>query len=329
MPRGGWGASAAHQQGTAPAHPGSQWTPIASSSLNVARASHAGAEINNSIFVLGGSPDRQFTRALTEVERLDKIGDPWQLLPPLNTGRANPAAAALDGRLYAIGGYDQAGNALTSVEAIEPGTDTAWSPVADLPEPRGACAAAATQDRIYVTGGDDGTGAPSLNSLVVYDPGTNQWQTRASMITRRSNLKMVYLDPYVYAIGGFGTGPNDLPLGTVERYDPGNNIWTAVASMNTGRINVGTAVVGNKIVVVGGAGQVFGHRQPLQTSEIYDPAADAWTNFDPPLDPGRGGVTSAAVQGNRVLAIGGALSTAQGLVMTKEVDRSPNVHHHN
>jgi N-acetylneuraminic acid mutarotase len=329
MPRGGWGASAAHQQGTAPAHPGSQWTPIASSALNVARASHAGAEINNSIFVLGGSPDRQMTRALTEVERLDKIGDPWQLLPSLNTGRGNPAAAALDGRLYAIGGYDQAGNALTSVEAIEPGQDTAWLPVADLSEPRGACAAAATQDRIYVTGGDDGTGAPSLNSLVVYDPGTDQWQTRASMITRRSNLKMVYLDPYIYAIGGFGTGPNDAPLNTVERYDPGSDTWTIVASMNTGRINVGTAIVGNQIVVVGGAGQVSGHRQPLQTSEIYDPAADAWTNLDPLLDPGRGGVTSAAVQGNRVLAIGGALSTAQGLVMTQEVDRSPNVHHHN
>lgn len=329
MPRGGWGASAAHQQGTAPAHPGSQWTPVASSSLNVARFSHGGAEIGNSIFVLGGSPDSQSMRALTEVERLDKIGDPWQLLPPLNTGRANPAAAALDGRLYAIGGYDQAGNALTSVEAIEPGTDTAWSPVADLPEPRGACAAAATQDRIYVTGGDDDTGAPSLNSLIGYDPGTNQWQTRAAMITRRSNLKMVYLDPYIYAIGGFGTGPNDLPLGTVERYDPGNDTWTTVAPLNTGRINVGTAVVGNRIVVVGGAGQVFGHRQPLQTSEIYDPAADTWTNFDPLLDPGRGGMTSAAVQGNRVLAIGGALSTAQGLVTTPEVDRSPNVHHHN
>lgn len=44
MPRGGWGASAAHQQ----AHPGGQWTPVASSSLTVARATHAGAEIDNS-----------------------------------------------------------------------------------------------------------------------------------------------------------------------------------------------------------------------------------------------------------------------------------------
>ena len=329
MARGGGGASAAPQQGTAPPHPGSQWAPVASSSLNVARAAHAGAEINNSIFVLGGWPDRQFTRALTEVERLDRIGDPWQLLPPLNTGRGNPAAAALNGRLYAIGGYSPQ-DALASVEAIEPGTDPAWSPVADLPAPRGACAAAATPDRIYVTGGDDGTGAPSLNSLVVYDPGTNQWQTRAPMITRRSNLQMVYLDPYIYTIGGIGTGPNDPPLKTVERYDPRNDTWTTVASMNTGRINVGTAVVGHQIVVVGGGGGPdFGHLQLLQTSEIYDPAADTWTMFDALLDPGRGSVTSAAVQGNRVLAIGGIFSTAQGFVATKEVDRSPNVHHRN
>lgn len=325
MPRG-WGAPAAHQQ----AHPGRQWAPVAASSLTVARATHAGAEINNSIFVLGGWNDPQFTRALTEVERLDRIGGPWQLLPPLNTGRGHPAAAALGGRLYAIGGYSPQ-DALASVEAFNPGEDPAWSPVAGLPEPRGACAAAAAQDRIYVTGGDDDTGAPSLNSLVVYDPGTDQWQPKAPMLTRRSNLKMVYLDPYIYAIGGVGTGPNDPILNTVERYDPRNNTWTTVASMNTGRINVGTAVVGNQIVVVGGGGgQDLGHLQLLQTSEIYDPAADTWTTLGPLLDPARGGVTSAAVPGNRVLAIGGARWTAEGgFVAAKEVDRSPNVHHHN
>lgn len=330
MPRGGWGASAAPQRGTAPAHPGSQWTPIASSPLNVARASHGGAKINNSIFVLGGWPDRLFSRAITEVERLDKIGDPWQLLPPLKTGRGNLAAAALDGRLYAMGGYDQAGNPLASVEAFEPAQDTAWSRVADLPEARGACAAAATRDRIYLTGGDDDTAAPSLNTLVAYDPGTNQWQARAAMPTRRSHLRLAYLDPYIYAIGGIGTGPNDAPLNTVERYDPRNNTWTPAAPMKTRRVNAGVAVVGKQIVVVGGGdGQDFNSLRPVQTSEIYDPAANAWTPFGPLLDPGRGGVTSAAVPGNRVLAIGGVFWTDQGFVMVKEVDRSPNVHHHN
>ena len=104
------------------------------------------------------------------------------------------------------------------------------------------------------------------------DEGSNDHQAVKS--------EMVYLDPYVYAIGGIGTGPNDPPLNTVERYDPGNDTWTIVASMNTGRVNVGTAVVGNQIVVVrGGGGPDFAHLQPLQTSEIYDPATDAWTTL--------------------------------------------------
>src|SRR5215472_197739 len=101
MPRGGWGASAADQQENAPEHPGSQRTPIASSLLNVARPSHGGVVIENSIFVLGGWPDRLFSRAITEVERLDRIGGPWQLGPLLQIGRGNLGAAALGSYLYA------------------------------------------------------------------------------------------------------------------------------------------------------------------------------------------------------------------------------------
>jgi N-acetylneuraminic acid mutarotase len=254
------------------------------------------------------------------------------VLPSLKTGRGHPAVAALAGRLYAIGGYPAGPGALTSVEVFEPGQDTAWSPVADLPDRkgRGAGAAAATQDRIYVTGGDVGTRARSLNSLVAYDPQQNQWQTRAPMPTPRSNLKMVYLDPFIYAIGGIGTGQHDPPLHTVERYDPRNDTWATMAPMSTGRFNTGIAVVGNQILVVGGGGGAdFSHAQPLQTSEIYSPDAGAgtWTMFAPLLIPGRSGLTSAAVPGtnpgtNIVLAIGGVFSTAQGFVMTKEVDRA-------
>ena len=256
MPRGGEGASAAHQQGTTPAHPGSQWTPVASSALNVARASHAGAQINNSIFVLGGWPDLTFTTALTDVERLDEIGGPWTKGPPLNEGRGNPAAAALDDRLYAIGGYPAGPGALTSVEVLDCGTGTAWSHVRPLPDPkgRGSGAAAAAGGRIYVTGGDDGTTAPSLNSLLIYDPKTDQWDTGAPMPTPPSNLKLVHLNGSIYAIGGIANGKSTGPaLHTVERYDPAQGQWTTVASMITPRVNPAPMVVGDQIVVIGGA----------------------------------------------------------------------------
>jgi Kelch motif len=330
MPRG-WGTSVARQPGTALALPSGPWTPEASSFLNFERAGAGGAQINNSVFVLGGFADPAL-HVRNEVERLDQIGAPWQVLPALNTARAHTAAAALAGRLYAIGGYPNGPGALTSVEAFEPGQDTAWSPVAPLPDHkgRGAGAAAVAQGLIYVTGGDAGTRVRSLNSLVAYDPQHDQWQTMAPKPTRCSNLKMVYLDPFIYAIGGIGTGQHDPPLDTVERYDPSTDTWATMAPMSTGRFNAGTTVVGNQILVVGGGGGAdFRHAQPLQTSEIYSPDAGAgtWTMFAPLLIPGRAALTSAAVPGtnpgtNIVLAIGGVFKTAQGLHMTTEVDRA-------
>jgi N-acetylneuraminic acid mutarotase len=252
----------------------------------------------------------------------------WQLLPKLQYGRGNPAAAALNGRLYAIGGYPTEAGALTSVEVIEPGRDQAWSRVADLPDPRGrgSGAAAATRDRIYVTGGDDGTAtAVPLDSLVVYDPRANQWQYRTRMLTARSNLKLIYLDPYIYAIGGIATAA---ALNTVERYDPRSDTWTTVAPMKSARVNPAPAVVGRQIVVVGGSdGPNFAGLQPLRTSEVYSPDTDSWTMLEPLLDPGRSGMTSAAVQGHRVLAIGGVFLTDQGFVVTQRVDRSPRIQH--
>jgi hypothetical protein len=100
--------------------------------------------------------------------------------------RRSPAAAALNSRLCAIGGYPtQAGIALASVEAIAPGRDRTWSLMADLPDGggRGSGAATATRDRIYRTEGDDGSdAADSLDSLAVYDPRSNRWQYRAIIV---------------------------------------------------------------------------------------------------------------------------------------------------
>jgi kelch-like protein 1/4/5 len=330
MPRGRRGASAAPRSNVrraAPAHPGSQWTT--SAPLNQARVTHGGAECSGAIFVLGGWPDLTFTTALTDVERLDKIGDPWTKGPPLNEGRGNPAAAALNDRLYAIGGYPAGPGALTSVEVLDCGKGTAWSSVRPLPDPqgRGSGAAAAAGDRIYVTGGDDGTTDPSLNSLLIYDPKTDQWGTGAPMPTPRSNLKLVHLDGSIYAIGGIANGnPTGPALPTVERYDPAHGQWAPVASMITPRVNPATTVVGDKIVVIGGAdGPDFDHLHPLRTIEVYSRAKGRWTQFDPPLNQARSGMTSARVQGDAVIAIGGVFLTGQGFVVTQEVDLGPKV----
>ena len=85
MPRGVWGASAAHQQENPPEHPGSERTPIASSLLNVACASHGGVVIKNSIFILD---------ALTSAESIEPAKNTvWSPVAELS-GRHGACAAS-------------------------------------------------------------------------------------------------------------------------------------------------------------------------------------------------------------------------------------------
>jgi hypothetical protein len=78
------------------------------------------------------------------------------------------AAAAHDGRIYAIGGWDGS-SALGVVEAYDPSTNT-WASVPALPTPRYGLAAAVGKDgRIYTVGGRTTSGT-LLRTVEIYNP---------------------------------------------------------------------------------------------------------------------------------------------------------------
>src|SRR4051812_35390828 len=56
----------------------------------------------------------------------------WQKRAPLPTARQELATAALDGKVYVMGGYDINLNSTALVEVYDPGTDT-WSTIHPLP----------------------------------------------------------------------------------------------------------------------------------------------------------------------------------------------------
>ena len=101
----------------------------------------------------------------------------------MSTARACPAAAAIDGKLYVMGGYN--GQRLSSVELYDPATN-AWEAVAPMSTARIASAAAVSDGKLYVMGGYDGQGR--LSSVEQYDPAKDEWVAMASMalITERS-----------------------------------------------------------------------------------------------------------------------------------------------
>lgn len=69
---------------------------------------------------------------LNTAEVLDLWVGAWRLIAPMSCRRSSVGAGALDGKIYAVGGYDGvARRCLSSVECYDPVTNS-WAPVADL-----------------------------------------------------------------------------------------------------------------------------------------------------------------------------------------------------
>ena len=117
------------------------------------------------------------------------------VLRPMPTPRNHLAAAAVNDKLYAIGG--RPGDLIIN-EEYDPKTDT-WRARADMPTGRSGIAAAAIGRRVYVFGGEN---AHTFDENEEYDPQANTWKAMAPMPTARHGLAAVPLGGSVYVLGG-------------------------------------------------------------------------------------------------------------------------------
>ena len=91
--------------------------------------------------------------------------------------------------------------------------------------------------------------------------------------------------------------------------------------MPTARGGIGSGVVNGAIVVVGGEGNPDADSGVFPQTEIYDPAADAWS-AGPDMPTPRHGMGAAGVDG-ALYVPGGADVAGIGAVATHEVLRLP------
>lgn len=65
------------------------------------------AVIDNLVYAVGGSNRDDGTRSnLNSMERYNPERDEWEEMPPMHRSRGAASVTALDGCLYAVGGYD-------------------------------------------------------------------------------------------------------------------------------------------------------------------------------------------------------------------------------
>lgn len=131
-----------------------------------ARNSAASAVIDGRIYIVGG---RQYLAQtdgnavnvnVASLEVFDPETGLWSVRAPLPQAAGGVAAAAVEGKLYVVGGEQWSPTREVFAEAwiYDPATDE-WDAMPDLNVPRHGLAAAAIEDRIYVFGGATETGA--------------------------------------------------------------------------------------------------------------------------------------------------------------------------
>jgi hypothetical protein len=237
----------------------------------------------------------------------------WATKAPLHQARAGLGVAAVNGKIYAIGGNTESGlyPALVNGEFVgtneeyDIATDT-WTTKTPMPTPRAFFAIAVYQNKIYCIGGIIGIGQGFYDGTSVllpmhilsgvnevYDPATDTWENKTSMPTPRMNIHANVAGNGLYIMDGFDQveAPNEV-------YDPATDTWTTKTPMPpTGR-NYASAVVDSwsqgtpapSIVIDGAAVATTGvvapkriyvigvqpGNNPLTINYVYDPESDNW-----------------------------------------------------
>jgi N-acetylneuraminic acid mutarotase len=273
-----------------------------------ARAMLGVAEVDGKIYAIGGLLSEEV--ALSNVEVYDPVTNTWMEKTPMPTARFCMGCAVVNGKIYLIGGStgSTAFDVLATVEVYDPVTDTWDTTKTPMPTRRAHISASAVKGKIYVMGGTKQGGAvyTGLNTVEVYDPATDTWETKISMPTSRFGLSTSVLDEKIYAIGGrrYPEQPNIVSI--VEMYDPLTDEWTEKRDMPTQRYDQSSSVINGKIYAI--AGYYNCTNGPIyQRVEEYDPVEDKWI-VKTDLPDAIGGLGTCSVNG-KIYAMGGTTTT--------------------
>jgi N-acetylneuraminic acid mutarotase len=172
--------------------------------------------IGNKIYVVGGlvrdvnppeDSEQKIPKKVTDtVEIYDIDKNKWEMGKPLHDACQGVQVAAVDGKLYVIGGvYVRNEEVALSSEFMkyDPESDS-WESLPDLPVPILAPGIAVIKGKIFVIGGSAiENGAQSASDKVyVYDVDKNRWGMASPLPKGIQFPGVAFIDNRIYVIGG-------------------------------------------------------------------------------------------------------------------------------
>ncbi|MFJ2213679.1 Kelch repeat-containing protein [Streptomyces sp. NPDC101062] len=287
-----------------------------------------------SLSVVGVGPVAPAAGA-SAAERAGDRAAQWRAGAPMPEGRAEMGVAALDGRVYVVGGTVQRGDdapefTTTLVTSYDPRADR-WSQHAPLPRPLTHVGVAVLDGKLYAFGGfTDIVHLDPQQAAFVYDPRNDIWTGLPDMPRKLGSVGVAAAGGKLHLIGGRDsrtvvTVPGTQPpvsqgFGTVRThlvYDPARQSWTQALPLPVEpRDHLGIAVLGDSIHVFGG--RVADVADNLARHDVYDTLTRRWTSAAPLPTPRSAG--AAAVVDGRIVFAGGECKSAGGADPTGTYD---------
>jgi influenza virus NS1A-binding protein len=250
----------------------------------------------------------------------------WRSEADMVQSRAHFASCILNGRVWALGGWDpynqermreerSESKALNTVEIFDPQRGS-WSLGPKLVSPRAFHGGVALGDSIYVIGGFDGV--RDLDLVDRLDTARGTWIRGRPLKLPRSAACCGSIRGRIYVTGG----QNGLQgLGTCESFDPREGKWRQEPDMLYHRTYAAAFSAGDCLFVAGGN---FGISY-LDTVEMYDGRKGAWRML-PSLNIKRNGASLALV-GDTLYCLGGFDGENDCLSVTETLDLSKPLAH--
>jgi N-acetylneuraminic acid mutarotase len=178
---------------------GGVWAPL--TGMPATRAAGGAAVVGGKIYVVGGvTTNAEGARSLArETLVYDIARRSWSRVPG-PTMREHLGVAALNGRIYAVGGrLAGADTNLDLFEVYAPGARR-WRRLPRIPGRRGGTAATGTGRLIVSAGGE--TPTQTIRAVFAYDTKTRRWRSLPNLPTPRHGLGVVAVGGRVFVVAG-------------------------------------------------------------------------------------------------------------------------------
>lgn len=232
-----------------------------------ARTYATAASVEAVAYIMGGGTALS---VLSETYSYVQSTDTFTSKTAMTASRMYLYGVAIDGKAYAIAGYDSTVTKVKTTYQYTPSSN-AWAAKTDISTPeRTEGAAAAVGAKGYVYGG---AGVGSITDNDEYDPVTDVWTAKTDLPSpaRVGNMGWT-IDGLAYSCCGFSLGTH---YKDVDEYNPSTNAWTGTTDINsTARRNAAGCAPGSTSpgFVTAGSGAAF---TASQNHESFTPST--WT----------------------------------------------------